>query len=241
MATSGSANFSTSRDELVKYALLNVGAIGEGETPSSTQYTNGAFLLNLIVKAWAADGMPLWATNQTSFSVSESVASYTIGNSATVSVVGRPHRLINAFIRDETDDTDTPLEILSRQEYEGLSAKTQEGTPSQIYYDPRGGSTTTGILYLWPVPDETAGDDLTVYVTYQRPFEDFDSSSDEPDFPPEWFMPLLWELSWALAPSYGVSIQERNLWRTEAMMLKKAALDFDVEPVSVYVQPDERF
>src|SRR3990167_4387248 len=64
MATSGSVNFATSRDSLIKYALLNVGGIGEGDTPTSTQYTDGAVYLNMIMKSWHNDGMPLWALKE---------------------------------------------------------------------------------------------------------------------------------------------------------------------------------
>jgi hypothetical protein len=61
MATSGSVNFSTSRDEVIKYAYLNVGGIASGGTPTATQVTDAAFLLNGIVKMWQTEGMPLWA------------------------------------------------------------------------------------------------------------------------------------------------------------------------------------
>ncbi len=37
MATSGSTNFSTSRDNLIKGALRLVGGIGQGETPTTDQ------------------------------------------------------------------------------------------------------------------------------------------------------------------------------------------------------------
>ena len=240
MATSSSTNFSTSRDDLTKYALLNVGGIGQGETPSATQYTDGAVLLNMLVKQFQADGMPLWALKQTSFSFTASTNSYTVGTSATIATA-RPLKIISAFTRDTNadPDTDLPMEIITRQEYERLSSKASTGTPIKLWYDPRGGATATGILYVWPTPDSTAVSYRTCYITHQRPFEDFDAAGDEPDFPQEWYMPLLWMLSWALAPSYGVPLEERKLLLAEATKLKNEVLNFGMEEGSLYLEPEQ--
>jgi hypothetical protein len=235
MATSGSANFSTTRNELIETALLNVSGIGIGETPSATQYTNTAYLLNLLVKSWAADGMPLWAIKQFNFSLT-ATTSYTIGTSQTVNTY-RPVRLHSAFIRDNTDSdlpVDVPLQIYTRQEYDDISSKQSTGSPTVLYYDPQGGATATGTIHIWPKPDANAIANKVIYIRYQRPYEDFDASSDEPDFPQEWFLPVLWYLSWMLAPSYGVPLQERTVWLREAERLKEFALAGGAEEGSIY-------
>ena len=61
MATSGSTNYATNRDALITGALRVIGAVAQGETPTATQINEGAEALNFVVKAWHADGMPLWA------------------------------------------------------------------------------------------------------------------------------------------------------------------------------------
>jgi hypothetical protein len=61
MTTSGSYNFALTRDDLVNLAHQHVGLLGEGETCTSSQLSEAANLLNMIVKLRAADGMPLWA------------------------------------------------------------------------------------------------------------------------------------------------------------------------------------
>lgn len=60
MALSGSQNWSIDRDTLIKTAMQNMGAIGIGETPTSTEYTEGATLLNMLVKHLQADDIQLW-------------------------------------------------------------------------------------------------------------------------------------------------------------------------------------
>lgn len=61
MTTSGSVDFSVSRDNLIADSLTTVGGIDVGGTPSTAQYTDSARRLNMIVKAWMAQGISLWA------------------------------------------------------------------------------------------------------------------------------------------------------------------------------------
>ena len=60
MSTSGTTAYSTNRDKLIKRALRLIGAISQGETPTALQISEAATALNSLIKAWAADGMPLW-------------------------------------------------------------------------------------------------------------------------------------------------------------------------------------
>ena len=52
MAHSGSVDFAVTRDDLITMALQNVGAIGEGVTPDSTQLSESALLINILIKSW---------------------------------------------------------------------------------------------------------------------------------------------------------------------------------------------
>lgn len=61
MATSGSTDFSVTRDDIISRALRLIGAIAQGESPTTEQLNEAAIALNGLVKAWQADGMPLWA------------------------------------------------------------------------------------------------------------------------------------------------------------------------------------
>jgi hypothetical protein len=234
MATSGSADFSITRNDLVKYALINLGVLGEGETPSSTQYTDGAMILNMIVKAWHADGMPLWARKQTSFALT-ATTTYNIGVGQTINTA-RPLKIYNSFLRNSSD-IDRQITLLPREEYDRLSSKQTEGIPTALFYDPQGGATAYGTINLWPKPDTTAIADYTCFITYQRPFEDFDGATDTPDFPQEWYMALLWMLSWAISPSYGIPPKERAQFLEEAVRLKLEALSFGMEEGSVIIGP----
>ena len=76
MATSGSTNFSVTRDQLISGALRLCGVIAEGETATTEQINNGAEALNMLVKRLYADGMPLWAMKQYSVPLTSGTSAY---------------------------------------------------------------------------------------------------------------------------------------------------------------------
>jgi hypothetical protein len=60
MSTSGSTDFSVNRDTLIKDSLIDLGAISSEDTPSSAIVEHASRLLNMMLKAWMADGLHLW-------------------------------------------------------------------------------------------------------------------------------------------------------------------------------------
>lgn len=289
MATSGSVNFTVNRDEIIKHALLKIGAIAADETPDSPDVTDAARVLNMMIKTWNANGLQLWvqqratlfletathqyslgptgdhgthsftrttisadeAGGQTTISVtSESgmtVADYigivlddgtvhwtTIASLATLTITAalpsaaasgnsvyfyttkmhRPLRILYAFTRDQLTNTDEPVEIIKdRAKYFGIYDKTNDSNPTRIYYDPQ---LTNGVLYT---NYEQTNVDETLELVYHRPIEDFDASTDNPDFPQEWYEPLVYGLALRLAPDYGKNVTERQELIREAEVL----------------------
>jgi hypothetical protein len=61
MATSGSYDWTLSRDQIITAALRKLGVVRHGVTPSADQITYGAEQLNAMVKDWHNDGVHLWA------------------------------------------------------------------------------------------------------------------------------------------------------------------------------------
>jgi hypothetical protein len=123
------------------------------------------------------------------------------------------------------------MRLLTRQEYNQLGNKTSSGVPVQLYYNPL---LTYGEINVFPVPDATVAAAYTVKFVYQRPFEDFLISADNPDFPQEWLEALKYGLAVRLAPEYGLPVQERQLLGQEAKAAKDLALSYGTEEGSVY-------
>lgn len=234
--SSGSTDFSVTRDDIIKRALRLVGALAQGETPTTDQVTEAAFALNGLVKAWQADGMPLWAIKTTNIPLAAGTSVYEIGVGKTVNVA-KPLKVIQAWNHNTTSNIDIPIRIITRQEYNILGNKTSSGNPIQVFYDPQ---TSSGFLSVFPVPSTVEQSANTISIVYQRPFEDFDVSTDIPDFPQEWYDAVTYGLACRLAPEYGVPIPDRKTLWQEMTIIKQDALNFGLEEGSLYFQRDNR-
>lgn len=236
MATSGTTTFNATRDQLISGALRLCGVLAEGETATTDQIDNGAEALNMLVKRLEADGMPLWAIKQYTVPLTASTNSYNIGVGMTVNTP-KPLRVIQAYNRTTSNNTDIPMRIVTRDEYNRLGNKTSAGNPIQLFYEPL---NSYGVLHVFPTPDSTAASQNTITIVYQRPFEDFNASTDTPDFPQEWLEPLKYLLATRLAGEYQTPMQVRQQLLSEAVSLKEAALSMGTEEGSFYFQVDSR-
>lgn len=121
-------------------------------------------------------------------SVDANVFAYTSG-------IQRPLFITEARLHQDSG-TEIPVRIRARNDYMALSTKTTPGKASMCYYNPK---TADGVLYVWPVANSVK--DYLV-LTARMPIADFDSSSDDPDFPQEWMLPLSYNLAVLIAPKF---------------------------------------
>lgn len=240
MGVSTSTNYSITRDDIIKRALRIIGAIGQGETPPTDAVTEAAVALNQLVKEWNADGMQLWKqATSSAITMVASTTSYSIGTGATVNQRA-PLKVLQAYLRNTTTNTDTPLLIITKQEYDMLSVKSQTGRPSQLYYNPPGAVDTemVGTIYLYNTPDSDTASNYALYVVANYSLADFDLSTDTADFPSFYYNALVWGLADQLSYEYGVPFAQQAMITKKAEVHKDKALGFDREEGSVYLQPD---
>ena len=146
--------------------------------------------------------------------------------------IARPLRILEANTLDVANNTSSEMEIEVRSDYFARSNRTSEGTPQFVYYDP---ALDNGNIYLWPRFEDG---DTVVEFTYHRPFQDFDNSTDTPDFPDAFFLPLMLELAALLGPKFNVSIEERARLFNEAKTYRDEALTTTYPEGSLLVLPD---
>lgn len=236
MSTSGSTVFNLTRDQIITSALRMIGAIAQGESPTATQISEAAEALNIMIKAWEADGMPLWGLEESDITLVAGVNLYQIGIGKSVNIP-KPLKVIQAWNRDTVSNVDIPMRIITKQEYNILGNKTTSGNPIQIFYQPM---LDYGELHVFPTPSAQEATQNKIYLVYQRPFEDFLISGNNPDFPQEWLEAIKYGLAARLAPEYGMPLEQRQFLNKEAGEVKQAALSFGTEEGSLYFQVDRR-
>ena len=237
MTTSNSTVFNVTRDQIITGALRILGVLSTGQTPDPGQVTEAAEALNIFVKALEAEGMPQWGINDYAVPLTAAAATYEIGVGRTIDTP-KPLKVLQAWNHDSTSNVDIPMRLLTRQEYNMLGNKTSSGNPIQFYYEPK---LDYGVLHVFPVPGSTEAANNTVYITYQRTFEDFLIAGNTPDFPQEWLETLKYGLAVRLASEYGIDAESRRLLTQEYMTIKNAALSFGSEEGSMFLGIDRRW
>ena len=313
MATSGSYDSNSTRNQIIDTALRKIGVLAEGETSSSQQVADAASDMERMIKAWQGQGIHIWketeavlflATSQSIYSLGAtttdhyvlyddlttttlSAAAADTATSLTVSSIsgisdgdyigivmddttihwstvnGTPSGStvnIDDAIDDDaasgnavyayTSKAVRPLQVRSArvqldstsetivtevggEGYFDLANKAASGVPISYYYKP---ALSNGKLYLYPTTsDERYYLNLTTYI----PIEDFDTSSNNPDFPVEWHEAIVWNLGKRLLPEYGindpVTVQMVIGMAAESLQI---ASDFDVEEGDIIIMPD---
>jgi hypothetical protein len=239
MTTSGVTTTQLNRDSIVKAAMRKIGALAQGQTPSTEDYTNGTEALNNLVAEFQTLGMPLWSKKELNITFIVNQKAYTIGVGQTINTAF-PLKVLQAWTTlISGTGSRQQLEPRSVYDYNILpSDTTTTGSPSTYEYQP---FINYGVLKVWPAPDATVAGLKQLTISYMAPFEDFVSSADTPYFPKEWNNALVYGLAALLAPEWGVPIQDRNMLRGEAKEHLETVLDFGMEEASMFFQPTENW
>lgn len=141
---------------------------------------------------------------------------------ALTGIVTRPTRVTAARLKLENGN-ETPVRVITREEYFNYTNKTNSGKINAVYYDPQ---LTNGVLYTYLTADNVAD---TLHLTIQRQIQDMDSSSDNLDLPPEWLMPVGYNLAYLLGDNYGVDAQTMANIEKKALTFYQEIEDADQE------------
>lgn len=151
------------------------------------------------------------------------------------SKIVRPLRVPFARRYNIASAIDTPMGVMSRKDYRDQPNKTNTGTITQFFYDPRGGANLTGLIFLWPAPPDATN---ALKFTYYRPIQDFNTAADTPDLPQEWLDTLIFNLAVVMAPEYGVPAEQYAQIKELAAEFLDQLKGWDREPESVYYGVD---
>jgi len=181
MATSGTTVFESgfSISDIVEEAYERIGIKGV----SGHQLKTARRSLNIMFQEWGNRGLHFWEVKNNSITLVDGQAEYTMyrstadGTSDATAVYGVDD-ILEASYRNSSN-VDFSLTKINRSNYQGLSSKTQEGTPTQ-YFVQRFIDKVTITLYLTPGSTE-AGNKLNYY--YVSRIQDAGDYSNEADVP----------------------------------------------------------
>ena len=191
-------------------SLDNISTFSGGETSYHLSR------LNSMLDSWSNERLMVPYLSQTSFALTVSTASYSIGSGGAFNMT-RPTKLVEpCFIRD-SDNNDTPLEIISMESYGRIVQKSAGGSyPVYIAYDFGYSATSSATVYFWPAPSAN----LTAYLNTLQPLTNFSTVSQPVQLPPGYQDAI--ESNYAVRSAIGVLPISNDL--KEMARLTKAAI-----------------
>jgi hypothetical protein len=237
MAISGDASWNYTRDQIINAAFRKLNIFDKTQTPDTFDQVAAQEALNNIVFSLYAQGMPVWAMTTTSFTPVLGQVAYPLGlgiGTGNLNIQA-PLKIVQAFSRDNISNTDIPMNIYTQYNYNLLSTKINQGYPVHLWYQPL---NQAGTITIWPAPDQYTATNRSIYFVYQRAFDQFDASTDTPDFPQVWIEPLVYSLAHRLSSEYGTPLAEQDKLNETASNLIMNALSFGTEEGSFFIQPD---
>jgi hypothetical protein len=200
---------------IIKSAMRKAGVLTKNETPSADEAQDALDTLNELIASISNDSLIVYARTVESFSLVAGTKSYTIGSGATFNTT-RPIKIISAYIRSGT--VDTPLHMVSDEQYATISVKSTGGTPEYLNYT---NAFPQATINLYPSPDSAD----TIYLVTEKELSSF-ALSDTVSLPPGWKRMLIYNLAIELAPEYSqpVPVEVSQIARDSRGELKAAVM-----------------
>jgi hypothetical protein len=238
--TSGDSSWVYTQQQFINAAFRKIGVFDKTQTPDTFDQNAAAEALNNIIFSLEAIGMPVWAMTTTYFTLTQGQYAYPVGLGVGTGNlnIAAPLKVTQAWNLDVTDPNNTyriPMNIYTQYNYNLLNAPNDQGYPIQFWYQP---GNQQGTINIWPAPDAVSAMYRQIWFVYQRPFSQFDATTDTLDFPQVWIEPVIYSLAHRLSPEYGLPLAEQDKLNETANQLITNALSFGTEEGALFIQPD---
>src|SRR6056300_1296167 len=231
--TSGTTTFDKnfSIDDIIEeaYDRLGIFTLNGGHMKTARRS------LNIMFQEWGNRGLHYWEVGNSSFTLVDGQAVYTMyrstsdGTSDATAIYGVDD-VLEAVYRNSSN-VDFSLTKINRSTYQGLSSKTQEGTPTQ-YFVQRFIDKVTMTLYLTPGSTE-AGNFINFY--YVKRIQDAGNYTNATDVPYR-FVPCM-----CAGLAYYLSVKKAPQRTQELKLLYEdelqRALEEDGSSSSTFITP----
>ena len=148
------------------------------------------------------------------------------------SLIPRPLGILeNSRYQRSQSDEEIQINRWSKKQYMIQPDKTSTGDVVNEAYQPL---LDNGKYYVWQPTNNVKS---VVRFTYYRPIEVFSTSANNPDFPEEWYLPLVYNLAKMLGPQYKVSGEQMAEIKDQAQEYLDDVMGFDNEDAPLQVVP----
>ena len=218
MTTSGSRDFNLDVAEAIEEAYERIGK----EMRTGYDAKTARRSMNLMFAEWANRGLNLWTVVQDTLTVTQGVAQYTL----------QPDVIDILDMALRRDGTDIEMERISRSDYLDFPNKTDQGRPSQFFFDRQ----ISPEINLWQTP-ENSTDQLVYY--YVRRIEDAGALINTTGIPFQFYPCMVAGLSYYLsikrAPERVPMM--KSIYEEE---FQRAAME-NVDKVPLVLRPSARY
>ena len=223
MATSGTKTWTLYVDEVIDEAISRIGSDPTtGKEASSARRT-----LNIMMRDWGNRGVQLWTIDETTQTVTEGTANYTLDTylvDITEAVLSRTENSVR---------TDFQMSKINREDYMNIPVKSTKGRPSQFWLDMK---RAAPVVYLYPTPENST--DVFRYKRRNR-IEDITASTESIDIPDRFLPCAVSGLSFYMAQKRPqIDINRRQELKLQYEEEFKRALDDGREKVDLRIVPN---
>jgi len=208
--------------EVVTYAMMELGVISPGEQPTAEEGELGRQRLNWLLKSWQAKGANLWRDTTGDITIPADSPSGTLS----------PNIIDVQAVRVINNGIELPIARWEEGEYRQIPNKASPGRPTAYYLDKQ---RDAPVLYVWPVP----ATDTDLKIDYTRVIEDVTALTETLDVPQQWTEAVWVCLAARLIPNFGIARIDpttAQLITQRAVILEQEMLDSD-RPASIFMGP----
>ena len=230
--TGDEAAIEPAKTDITTAAVLGAATIVvDSVTGIATTYVIGVELDDGSIQWTTVNGAPVSTTVTLTAVTTDTVAAKN-NVYAYSALPAKPVKVLSARYINSSEE-ERELWVASREEYMQMPDKTETGECIMVYPDMR---TTDIRIYTWPTCDNVKE---RIVLTVRIPPDDFDASTNNADFPPEWTRALKYNLAVELAPEYEVEPSEYLLYM--AKITREEVENADVEASSVTFSADTEY
>jgi hypothetical protein len=186
--------------DIIQSSMRLLGATTHGRTASTPALSDGLTALNLMLDAWNADRLFIYAIAANTYSLTAGQQTYTMGSGGNFNTT-RPAAGVesaNIVLSNNGQTLRVPMELIDQDRWADIRLQgVGSGIPQLLYVD---GAYPLANLSFWPYPNATCSVELYTWQALTQ----FTAVTDTVSLPPGYAEALKYNLAVRLGPEFGV-------------------------------------